>query len=86
MTYNQAQLDKIGQIRVPYFFEYKPRLLFIFNVILSGFYSRVAFIIFCRHTIKRAKQTSSNKNIQSLQLSGNTLLLRPKHGNWYPAV
>ena len=46
---------------VPYFFEYKPRLLFIFVVILRGFYSRAAFNIFCRHMIKRAEQTSSRQ-------------------------
>ena len=45
----------------PDFFEYKPRLLFGFVVILSGFYSKAAFIIFCRHTIKRAEQTSSRQ-------------------------
>ena len=44
-----------------YFFEYKLRLLFIFVIILSGFYSRAAFITFCRHTIKRAEQTSSRQ-------------------------
>ena len=46
---------------IPYFFEYKPRLLFIFVVILCGFYSRAAFIIFCHRTIKRAKRISSRQ-------------------------
>ena len=43
------------------FFEYKPRLLFIFVVILRGFYSRAALPIFYRYTIKRAEQTSSRQ-------------------------
>ena len=51
------------RVLVPYFFEYKPRFLFIFVVIWSGFYSRVDFIIFCGH-IKRVERTSfRQKNI-----------------------
>ena len=46
---------------MPYFFEYKRRLLFIFVVILRGFYSRAALLIFYRYTIKRAEQTSSRQ-------------------------
>ena len=45
---------------IPYF-EYKLWFLFIFVVTLSSFYSGMAFIIFCRHTIKRAKRTFSRQ-------------------------